>query len=73
MQPSTTDQVAYLTGPQVQRRYNITYVTLWRWMKDPAMGFPKPLKISNRRNLFLLSELEAFERSRVSASMGAAA
>jgi predicted DNA-binding transcriptional regulator AlpA len=53
----------YLTGPQVKNRYQCSYQTVWRWMNDPALGFPKPLKINNR-NRFALSDLEAFERKR---------
>ena len=55
----------YLTGPQVRDRYQVTYVTIWRWMHDPKMGFPKPLKF-NKRNRFALDEIEAFERKRAS-------
>lgn len=55
----------YLTGPQVRARYgNVSDMTLWRWLRDPAMGFPKPTYI-NKRRYWRLSELEGFERSRV--------
>ena len=51
----------YLTGPQIKARYGCSYQTIWRWMKNPEMGFPEPLKINNR-NRFALDEIEAFER-----------
>ena len=27
----------------------ISDMSLWRWLNDPAMGFPRPLVISRRR------------------------
>lgn len=27
----------------------ISSMTLWRWLNDPTMGFPKPIYISRRR------------------------
>jgi predicted DNA-binding transcriptional regulator AlpA len=63
-------QKTYLTGPQIRRRYQCSYQTIWRWMNDPEMGFPKPLKINNR-NRFAIDDIEAFERHR--ASVGVAA
>lgn len=27
----------------------ISYMTLWRWLNDPAMAFPKPIKLGARR------------------------
>jgi predicted DNA-binding transcriptional regulator AlpA len=51
----------YLTGPQVKQRYGCSYQTIWRWMRNPELGFPEPLKINNR-NRFALDAIEAFER-----------
>ncbi|YBV97399.1 DNA-binding protein [Phyllobacteriaceae bacterium JZ32] len=56
-------QNAYLTAPQVLARYNITDMTLWRWLQDSELDFPKPTKI-NRRRYFLEAELIAWERKR---------
>lgn len=40
----------YLTGPDVCRRYGISNMTLWRWLDDPAIAFPKPtLRVRERR------------------------
>lgn len=50
----------YLTGPQVQARYQKSHVSIWRWMNDETLGFPAPLKI-NRLNYWRLSDLEAWE------------
>ena len=50
----------FLTGPQVQARYQKSAVTMWRWVRDDALGFPAPIQI-NRRNFWRLSDLEAWE------------
>lgn len=46
----------YLTAPQVQARYHISDTTLYRWVKDPGLGFPRP-KIIRRRKYFKETEL----------------
>ncbi|MER8516089.1 helix-turn-helix domain-containing protein [Mesorhizobium sp. M1060] len=57
-----TDPV-YMTAPQVLARFQITDMTLWRWLQDEKLGFPRPLVI-NRRRLFLKSALVEWERTR---------
>jgi len=32
-------QTEFLTGPQVQARYQKSHVTIWRWVRDPDLGF----------------------------------
>lgn len=54
----------FLAGPQVQARYGKSHVTIWRWAKDPELGFPKPMQI-NGLNYWKLSELEAWEAAQV--------
>ena len=53
----------YSTGPEVCRRYRITDMTLWRWLKDEALGFPKPVRIYRRRH-FDDDELDAFDAAK---------
>jgi predicted DNA-binding transcriptional regulator AlpA len=53
----------YLPDPMVWRRYNVTSMTLWRWDQDPAMNFPKPIRINGRKYRDE-DELEAWERAR---------
>ena len=53
----------YLTAPQVKQRYHISEMSLYRWIRDDRMAFPKPLTI-NRRRLFKREEIEAWERDR---------
>lgn len=50
----------YLTAPQVIKRFNLSRVTLWSWLKKDALGFPKPIVI-NRIRYFDQDEVEAFE------------
>ena len=47
--------------PMVERRYNISGMTLTRWDRDESLGFPKPIWIRSRKYR-RLSELLEFER-----------
>lgn len=38
-----------LTSEEVEARYSIGRMTLWRWLRDPEMGFPRPVYIGRRR------------------------
>jgi len=58
-----TSEAQYLTARQVLTRYGITDMTLWRWLADDGLGFPRPLKI-NRRRYFKEADLMAWERHR---------
>jgi len=62
MQAPTPQQI-FLTGPQVQARYQRSHVSIWRWVRDPALGFRQPLQI-NRLNYWRLADLEAWEAAR---------
>jgi len=53
-------QTEFLTGPQVQSRYQKSHVTIWRWVRDTRLKFPKPIQI-NRLNYWRLADLEAWE------------
>ena len=57
-------QNEYLPAPAIQVRYGISALTLWRWTRDPKLGFPVPL-IVNRRRFFRRAEIEAWERDRI--------
>ncbi|MER8625551.1 helix-turn-helix domain-containing protein [Mesorhizobium sp. M1143] len=54
---------SYLTAKQVLARYHITDMTLWRWLADETLAFPKPMAV-NRRRYFLEADLVAWERAR---------
>jgi predicted DNA-binding transcriptional regulator AlpA len=60
-------QQTFLTGPQVQRRYQKSHVTIWRWVRDPALNFPRPIQI-NGRNYWRLADLEAWEAAQAGKS-----
>jgi predicted DNA-binding transcriptional regulator AlpA len=68
-QMASSDQknATFLTGPQVQARYQKSHVTMWRWTNDKAMGFPKPLTIK-RLNYWKLTDLEAWEAAQADAA-----
>ncbi|SFP63048.1 helix-turn-helix transcriptional regulator [Tranquillimonas alkanivorans] len=60
----------FLTGPDVQRRYRKSQVTLWRWARDPDLGFPSPFQIKGK-NYWRLRDLEAWEEAQVKVSAAA--
>ncbi len=40
----------YLTATQVRARFgDISDMTLWRWLQDETLAFPKPMVIKRRR------------------------
>lgn len=54
----------WLRAPEVRRRCGgVTSMTLWRWQRDPELGFPQPRYINNVR-YFSQRELEAWVASR---------
>jgi predicted DNA-binding transcriptional regulator AlpA len=53
----------FLTGPQVCSRYSITDMSLWRWLKDPTIGFPQPTMRVKDRRYWLEADLIAWERT----------
>jgi len=55
------EQGKYLPSRPLRRRYHdISDMTLWRWLNDDELGFPRPVIINGRR-YWLISELEAWE------------
>lgn len=57
----------YLPTAKVQARYGKSHVTIWRWAKDPELGFPKPMQIRGQ-NYWKLADLEAFEAAQLEAA-----
>jgi len=54
----------YLNAPQVRSRYgNVCEMTLWRWLHDEKLNFPRPHRINGRR-FWKAAELAAWERTR---------
>jgi predicted DNA-binding transcriptional regulator AlpA len=56
----------YLPAKAVCDRYQITDRTLDRWLADPAMEFPRPMRVNNRR-YFADAALVRWERKRITA------
>jgi predicted DNA-binding transcriptional regulator AlpA len=62
-QPQTS-AATYKNAKQVRVRYDgISDMTLWRWLHDEELGFPKPIWIQGRR-FWKESELVSWERTR---------
>jgi predicted DNA-binding transcriptional regulator AlpA len=65
-----------ISSATVRARYGgdrpISDMSLWRWLKDPDLNFPKPIVIQRRR-FWRLAELRAWERQREARRDGAAA
>jgi predicted DNA-binding transcriptional regulator AlpA len=61
-----TDPDVFLPARKVWERYGKTPMTLYRWVKDEGLGFPKPIYIGRNR-YWRLADLEAFERAKVAA------
>ena len=60
-----------LTGPQICARFgDISDMTLWRWLQNDELAFPKPLVI-NRRRYWRLADIEAWERTRAASQVAA--
>jgi predicted DNA-binding transcriptional regulator AlpA len=62
-------ETVLLNARRVRQRYGgLSEMSLWRWLNDERLAFPKPL-IVNTRRYWWQHELEAWERTRV-ASVG---
>lgn len=47
-----------LPSSAVRARYGISSMTIWRWLKNESLNFPKPVVI-NKRNYWKLAQLDA--------------
>ena len=55
----------FLPAAAVRARYgDCSDTTIWRWMRDPRMNFPKPIYANSRHRLWKLADLESWEQSR---------
>lgn len=59
-----TDTPTFLTQRKLCQRYDVTRQTIYEWRKDPRVGFPQPVKISDR-NRWRVDDIEQWERQRV--------
>ena len=46
-----TDRAArnFVSAAKVRQRYGVSDMTLWRWLRNPTLCFPKPITINGRR------------------------
>ena len=65
-------QKRFIPDRQVRERYGVCASTLFRWDKNPAVGFPRPIDINGRKYRDE-AELDAFDRARAAARAGAEA
>jgi len=62
--PSSDER--YLNAAEVRQRYgNCTAMTIWRWIHDPQVGFPRPVKLgAGGLNFWWLPILRQWEARR---------
>jgi predicted DNA-binding transcriptional regulator AlpA len=72
--PAVLVNDSFLSAPAVRARYNVTSMTIYRWIADPTLEFPRPYYLGRFR-YWRIAELEAWEacRPRVSALKSLAA
>ena len=59
------DPTTYLTSQAVRARYGVSDMSLWRWLRNEATGFPRPFRVGKRR-FWKRAELESWEANRTS-------
>lgn len=61
----------FLSIKEVAARYGVVRQTLWRWCKDPDLGFPAPISLASGTLRWQLDDLETYEqRKRALSSVG---
>jgi predicted DNA-binding transcriptional regulator AlpA len=63
-----SDEITWLTGPQVGERFCISAMGLSRWLNDERLNFPRPVKIRERL-FWRLADIEAFEKQIIAAGL----
>jgi predicted DNA-binding transcriptional regulator AlpA len=58
-------QRRFVTGPGVCARYRVSDMSIWRWLHDAELGFPRPAMIVNGRRFWLEADLRAWENARL--------
>ena len=57
-----------LPAKDIRAMFNVSTMTIWRWLQDESLGFPKPTVIRNRR-YWDADEIEAFRERMVGAGI----
>lgn len=60
---STSDRY-FLSATPTRARYGVSGMTIFRWLADPTLGFPQPIRINGRR-YWRLADLQAFEARQI--------
>ena len=63
MSTGAGDGDRFLPTGQVRARYGVSDMSLWRWLRDETLNFPRPIRISKRK-YWRLSDLVEWERAR---------
>ena len=61
--PTISGPSGLLPDRKVAERYKVVVRTVARWDEDPKLGFPKPVRIKNRKYRFEV-ELDEFDARR---------
>jgi predicted DNA-binding transcriptional regulator AlpA len=62
--PAPPDDDILLTSAQTRARIGgVSTMCLWRWMRDPRVMFPQPVRINNR-NYWRLGDLRLWQAQR---------
>jgi predicted DNA-binding transcriptional regulator AlpA len=59
----------FIPARKVRERYGVHYTTLWRWLKDEELDFPKPIYLGRYRH-WRMSDLLEWEHKRAAKSIG---
>ena len=62
--PSGASYDPLLNGPATRAALGISVTTEWRWLNDPAIGYPPPDLVVNGRNYRRLSTINQFIANR---------
>ncbi len=54
-----------LPATAVRARYGVSDMTIFRWLADPRLSFPQPIRINGRR-YWRIADLQAFEERQAS-------
>jgi len=59
------DAAVYITNAQVRQLVPVCNMTIWRWINDPLVAFPKPVQLGNfGRNFWWLPAIRDWIRRR---------
>jgi predicted DNA-binding transcriptional regulator AlpA len=59
----------FLPARKVADRYNVSFQSLWRWLGNESLGFPRPTYVNGRR-YWSRASLEEWEHSRPQGPQG---